>query len=299
MAPAAHPGVPFTTVLAGLGVAGAGLALAAACGAARWQRHSDRLVAQLLQDEGTALARAPATVSFADFDALPDPVARYLRFALTPGQPLVRCARIAQVGRLRGLGTPPGRWMRFAAHQLVSPGLPSPGFVWDARIRAGAGLKIWVRDAFVRGQGSAQASALGCVALARSAGTPELAQAALMRYLAEAVWLPTALLPSAHLHWSAIDDRHALATLSQAGTTVALEFAFNSAGEVTGVHAPGRYAATGGGYRLLPWSGQHRCYAERSGMRVPTQGEVQWHLPSGALSVWQGCNVALDYTFLR
>lgn len=291
--------------LAGLGMAG--LALAAWWGRARWQRTTHRLVAQLLQEraaahrQGSAPAPlatpAPATVSLAQLDALPEPVARYLRLALTPGQALVRCARIAQVGRLRSIGTPPGRWMRFGAHQVVSPG-ELPGFVWDARVHAGAGLQMWVRDAFVRGQGQAQVSALGCVALARSQGGPQLAEAALMRYLAEAVWLPTALLPSAQLRWSAIDGRRALATLTQGSTTAALEFAFNSAGEVACVSTPGRYAAMRGGFERLPWSGEHGAYARRAGMWVPTQGQVQWHLPSGALTVWQGRNVAMDYTFV-
>lgn len=48
----------------------------------------------------------------------------------------------------------------------------------------------------------------------------------LMRYLAELVWLPTALLPSENLRWTPIDDHRALATLTDSGTTVSLEFSF-------------------------------------------------------------------------
>jgi hypothetical protein len=37
-------------------------------------------------------------------------------------------------------------------------------------------------------------------------GTPEIAQGELMRFLAEAAWYPTALLPSQGVQWKAIDD---------------------------------------------------------------------------------------------
>ena len=70
--------------------------------------------------------------------------------------------------------------------------------------------------------------------LSSSANIPELNSGALHRYLAEAVWYPTALLPQAGVQWSPIDEHSALATLTDNGETVSLEFRFNDAGEVTG-----------------------------------------------------------------
>jgi hypothetical protein len=56
-----------------------------------------------------------------------------------------------------------------------------------------------------------------------------------MRYLAEAVWLPTALLPVNGVRWSPIDENRALATLQgDDDVSVSLEFRFEN-NDVVGV----------------------------------------------------------------
>jgi hypothetical protein len=39
---------------------------------------------------------------------------------------------------------------------------------------------------------------------------------------------------------------------------------------------------------LTPWQGRFWNYGERSGMRVPLDGEVAWVLPEGAKPYWRG-----------
>src|ERR687884_130269 len=102
-------------------------------------------------------------------------------------------------------------------------------------------MKVRVRDAYVAGQGSMQGKVLSLVPVVNERAKAELNAGALQRYLAEAVWFPTALLPTAGVQWSAIDNRRALATLTDCGTTVSLKFHFNEAGEITGVSTSGRY----------------------------------------------------------
>lgn len=63
-------------------------------------------------------------------------------------------------------------------------------------------------------------------------GGPEIDQSALVRYLSEACYYPTALLPSHRVRWSAIDDKHAKATLVHAQQKVSGVFEFNSVGQI-------------------------------------------------------------------
>ena len=67
------------------------------------------------------------------------------------------------------------------------------------------------------------------------------------RYLAESVWLPTALLPSERLSWSAIDASHARATLQDGPVTVSLDFEIGLGGEILAVKAPSRARASSKG----------------------------------------------------
>lgn len=90
------------------------------------------------------------------------------------------------------------------------------------------------------------------------------------------------------LNGSEVDNNTAIATLTDSGITVSLEFRFNHAGEVTGIYTPERYGRFDGEYELHPWEGHFRNYEEKNGIMVPMEGEVGWHLPDGWWSFWKG-----------
>jgi len=217
-------------------------------------------------------------------DDVPAPVARYLRLALrSPTR--IRQLRMHQVGTLR-TDVSSGRWMPFDAEHIVVP--PATGFVWNARVRVAPLLHVRVRDALVEGRGSGQVSLLSALPVSEDAGTPEMNSGSLHRFLAEAVWYPTALLPSARLTWTAIDGTRALATLTAHGVTVTLEFRFAESGEVAGIYTPRRWGTFPGGYRQVPWEGHFRDFRERSGFVVPTEGDVGWYVDDEWRTVWRG-----------
>jgi hypothetical protein len=140
-----------------------------------------------------------------------------------------------------------------------------------------------------------EAKILSLVPLVDASAKAELNAGALQRYLAEAVWFPTALLPGEAMKWSAIDSSRALATLSDSGATVSMEFQFNNAGEITGVFTPGRYREVNGKYELTAWRGHFRNYQERNGMRIPLESDVEWQLPEGVFPYWKGRITEVEY----
>jgi hypothetical protein len=269
-------------ILAGLAVLCGGMALALRIGSSRQVRAGAAMREQLL-----ARASAPGTgrVRAADFRYLPAPVARYFRHVLVDNQPMIRVARYRQRGELR-TGIDSARWMPFDAEQVVAP--PAHGFLWDAHVGLTGPLHLLVRDAYLNGYGSGQVYAQSALAVDGQGGNMEMNAGALQRYLAEGPWYPTALLPAAGVRWTAIDDTRALATLSDAGITVSLEFRFNSEGEIVGVYTPGRWRTVGGGYVLTPWEGRFDSYQQIAGMRVPTGGEVGWIDGERWQAVWKG-----------
>lgn len=279
--------------LVGLGAVSTGIGLAALRSSNRWNRKTQQIIDKLTQP-----SRASEPVSFDDFAQLPLPVAKYLRYALREGQTPVCSVRIRQVGEFCASEKARDKWMPFTATQFVSA--QPPGFVWDARLRAAFGMQIRVRDAYVEGQGSGQVSLFALVTIAQEQGGSELAQGSLLRYLAEAVWCPTALLPSENLVWSAIDDTTALATLTDNGVCVALQFSFNDAGEVINVYTPERaYKKVSGASQRQPWQCILRDYQQKGGMMIPLYGEAQWHLPDGKYSYFKGRSVEMQFDFAR
>lgn len=67
-------------------------------------------------------------------------------------------------------------------------------------------VHVRIRDTYADGVGTGRVQVLSAMTLACDSYRPELNSASVHRYLAEAVWYPTALLPCAGVPWRAIDD---------------------------------------------------------------------------------------------
>jgi hypothetical protein len=118
-----------------------------------------------------------------------------------------------------------------------------------------------------------------------------------MRFLAEAAWYPTALLPSQGVRWQAIDERSARATLEDRGVRATMTFRFGADGLIESVRADARGRTVRGEVVPTPWEGRWSNHALRDGMRVPLTGEVAWLLPEGEKPYWRGTIESLRYEF--
>lgn len=266
----------------------AALAALVAAAAYSWKARVAGLLSRLRQRPPGACAIFDSS----ELDALPEPVARYFRAVLRDGQQIVRHAILTQRGEF--LVRPEAAlWRPFVATEAMTVG----GFVWDARICALPGIHIRVCDSFIAGVGSMRASAMGIWPLVRIEGTPEIAAGALLRYLAEAVWMPTALLPSQGVHWSALDDSSARATISCSGTSVSLDFYFDEEGLIRRVFTDARPRDDQGALVPTPWQGRFWNYEDVHGMRIPLSAEVEWLLPDGPQPYWRGRITAAGFEY--
>ena len=265
------------------------IALAILYGALRWQSDTRELHAKL------DAARLPVVAEAYDptqLEGLPAPVQRYFRAVLKAGQPMIEAASVEHTGTFN-MSQTGEQWKPFTSTQHVIT--RRPGFVWDARIRMAPGMTARVHDAYLAGEGLLAAKLFGLLTVMELPSTPELAQGELMRYLAEATWYPTALLPGQGLVWEAIDDSHVSATLTDGTTTVELVFEFDAQGLISSVRSEGRYRDVDGEPVATPWQGRFWDYQERNGMLIPLEGEVAWLLPEGPQPYWRGHIQHVEY----
>ena len=174
-----------------------------------------------------------------------------------------------------------------------------PGFLGNGRVAMLPGIAAHVHDSYIVGVGSLHAALLGLFTVAQVQGGGEAARGELMRYFAEMVWYPTALLPSQGVRWVAVDEDLAKATLVDGPITVTLLFRFDGAGLITSVHADARGAIVGkdGVMVMLPWDCSVSSYQWRDGMMVPTTGEAAWLRPEGRKPYFIGTLTSLAYEF--
>ena len=246
--------------------------------------------------EAARLPIQPKVFDQRELESLPAPVQRYLRAVLEDGQPMVSAVNLELTGTM-DLGKKTEQWKPFTSTQRVIT--RRPGFDWDARAAMMPGIPVRVHDAYVAGEGILLAALFGLVPVANLRGTGAVAQGELIRFLAEAAWYPTALLPSQGVHWDAVDDHSARATLKDGDLTLALLFRFNQDGLIATVRADARGRTVGGTVVPTPWHGRYWNYAIREGLRVPLEGEAAYLLPEGAKPYWRGRVTKLSYEFAR
>lgn len=268
-------------------------AILLAFGSWRWRRATEALRAKL---DATRAPPRPHRYMVQELECLPAPVQRYFRASLQDGQPMVAAVKVGHTGRFDM--SEHGEHRRpFCSTQSVTAG--PPGFVWDGRIALLPGLQVKVHDAYLAGKGILHASLFGLLTLAEVRGTPELAHGELMRFLAEAAWYPTALLPSQGVEWEPVDDTSAKASLRDHNVTVTLLIRFDARGLIASVRADARGRMVAGSVVPTPWEASCRDYAVRDGMLVPFEGEVAWLLPEGPKPYWRGRVTNLAYEFVK
>ena len=251
-------------------------------GITRWQSKSAERRRRLEATRGQIQVRR--------FDAeqlggLPLPVQRYFQAVLTPGQPIVAVAEIEQTGEMR-LRLERERWTPFSADQVSQT--ERPGFDWDARIRQLPGGHVFVHDSYIEGKGSLKAALFALVPVAGVRDREDLARAELMRFLAEAPWYPTKLLPSQGVRWSGIDDSSAAATLADGALEATVVFGFDDDGLIHSARAEARARMEGKTLTETPWECRFWGYGARTGMRIPHEAEAAWILPGARQPYWRG-----------
>ncbi len=177
-------------------------------------------------------------------------------------------------------------WKPFTSVQHVTTN--RPGFVWDARITMAPGLQVRVTDSYIGGRGQLHPALLGLFPVGTVEGGGDFAKAELMRWFAEGVWYPTALLPSQGVTWTPVDGASARATMTDGPLTLTLSFRFGADGLVASIHADARAATVDGVSVMLPWECRMSDYQSQDGMLIPMTGEVLYRSAKGERSYFHG-----------
>lgn len=251
---------------------------------------------QALREQLTAKRQPvqPIVYNPSELENLPPPVQRYFQTVLTPGQPLITSLQMHHSGQFSLSETIP-KWVAFTSDQVTQ--MHPIGFDWNGYIKMAPRIPCFVHDAYINGAGLLHATAFGLVTLAQMQNTPEINQGELLRFLAEAAWYPTLLLPSQGVVWSAIDDHRACATLTDNETIATLEFRFGEDHLIQSVYTPARYRTVQGTLVAAPWQGRFWNYEKRHDILIPIDGEVAWIRPEAELPYWRGHLDTIAYEF--
>ncbi len=185
-------------------------------------------------------------------------------------------ATVSQVGEMKT--TPDGNWYPFTATHWCISG--APGFLWAAQMNILPGVDIAVRDKYVKGEANMLVNLLSTIRLGDASG-PDIDQGALLRYLAEIVWVPSFAI-SPHIQWEQLNNLQVRATITYGEQTGSATFTFNRMGLPIKVEAQ-RYYYRKEGSTLEPWlvTLDENSYKSFNGVAVPMKAEITWKLKEG------------------
>ncbi|NQW30766.1 MAG: hypothetical protein HQ472_09680 [Ignavibacteria bacterium] len=227
-------------------------------------------------------------------NGLPDPVQRYLHYALKEGQPNIRYAKLKQEARFKN--RPESNWFTVKATEYIS-GM-EPGFVWDARLRHNAFWWRTAKLALLEDKGFGHIKMFGAFTIQEFEG-PQTNRSMLFRFLSELVWLPTGLLPTKQLRWEHIDATKSKAILVDGETSVDAIFHFNEIGEVTRIVTKSKYRDHKSGFERAQFTLECKSYSEVDGVMIPTEVDFVWNLETGDFVYGQFRITDVEYFYAK
>ncbi|MFZ5648998.1 MAG: DUF6544 family protein [Bacillota bacterium] len=246
---------------------------------ALFNRMVSRSVSGLLKE--AKAGEAGKKFFYSDLEGLPEPVQRYFRNVLPEGQDLARFVRLKQKAEMRLAEGQ--KWVPLEAEQYFTT--EKPAFVWHAKAKPAPVLWIEVRDMYCHGKGSMFVKLFSAITLANSTGR-EMDEASLLRYLAEAPWFPTALLPlNGNIRWEPVDKDRARVAIKDGDLSVWAVVHFNEPGEIIRMESI-RYNSNE--KKKIKYTTYYSDYQKVSGVKIPMEGIAEWNFEDRDFPYFKG-----------
>jgi hypothetical protein len=248
-----------------------GGAAAAALLSARNERSAAERAAAEVLSRSVADGR---TFDMSMLEGQPEIARRYFAHAIAPGTPLRLAAELEMNGTFLLGSKSKFQTYEMNAHQVLRPPFE---FVWMPQLSSGP-MRIGGSDALVEGAAWTRFWLLNLVKVANEQTSPDLVRSASFRAAVEGIWVPTSLLPQAHVRWEQVGPDTARVTVGAADPPVVLNLTLDAAGAVKEVVGQ-RWSNANPDkvFRLQPFGGTIHGEATFDGYTIPSVLHVGNH----------------------
>ena len=195
----------------------------------------------------------------------------------------VRLVRLTQIGYM--WLKPGSKALDFSAAQVMS--VVEVGFLWRAWFRM-AGVSMQVTDYMVGSEAGLEARLLSSLPVVRMTGTDAMFRGEAMRYLAELIWNPDAILFNRQLTWRVLDARTLAVATGEGARRCEVRLILNEDGDPVGMEADDRPRQNGRKVENCPWFGRATDFQTIGGRRIPTRVEAGWLIDGVEFVYWRG-----------
>ncbi len=241
---------------------------------------------QILQNIKT---KSLPIISENDIVHLPQIVQKWIINSGSINNPIVQSVRLKQIGTMRT--KPNSKWIPFEATQYFN--VEDPSFIWQTKISTMPLINMLGRDKLKDGKGEMLIKLAGFVPVLNASDNTKINSGAMLRYLAETCWFPSAAINN-YLSWESINSSTAKATFTYKNQSVSGIFSFNDKGDFIEFETE-RYYGGGRNSSLEKWQITVEAYKIFNDIKIPYKSKVTWKLKEGNYN-WLNLEVvAIDY----
>ena len=206
---------------------------------------------------------------------LPLPVQRWLNHSGIVDKPFIQKVFLTQEARMK-MKPDQTEWAKASAWQYVD--VEALSFYWKVEMKM-MGMPVKGRDRLLDGKGEMLIKLGGLIPVVDVADNPKINSGALLRFLGEIVWYPSAALHPA-IQWEAIDSLRAKATIRTAGMEEQGIFSFSPEGDLMRFSAM-RFMGSDESAEKKEWVIETIESGEIGGIRMPVKSTATWMLDEG------------------
>ena len=214
-------------------------------------------------------------ISENDISHLPEIVQKWMHNSGVIGKEKVVSVYLKQIGEMRT--KPESKWMTFTAAQYFN--VEDPAFVWTTKVDAMPMIKMIGRDKLYNGEGEMLIKLASLIPVVNECQNTKINQGAMVRFLAETCWFPSAALND-NIAWKTISDTSAEATLTIHDSSVSGVFTYSTNGDLVSFEAL-RYYGGENDSKPEKWFVKMNSYKVFNGIKIPNKSTVTWKLKEG------------------
>jgi hypothetical protein len=212
---------------------------------------------------------------------LPEPVQRYFKSILKEDQTIIDYVRLRQEGLYKSNTT--SDWVKIKGEQYTCT--EKPAFVWK-----GETSLFTRRDMYLNNSGFMTITKKAIFSTTKLKNK-QLDEIELQKWVCDAVWYPTSLLPNNYIQWLPIDQYKAKLVFKYLEVSFEFLVTFNEIGEIIQMET---YRFHGKKDKVL-WMVQMQDYKWMNGIKIPTSMEGTLHFKNVPFPYFKYNLIEIDY----
>jgi len=215
--------------------------------------------------------------SFSELDTLPSLLSNYFNTVLIDSSVKPNFITLGQTAYIKT--DEDSDWKVMNASECFTA--TKPNFIWNSSLRNNEFFWVQSVDSYINGDGNMLIKLNSSITIS-DAWNIEMNKSGLFRYLSEAVFFPTSLLPNKDLQWNILDTNTAEIKFSDKGNSVVAKVFFSENGTIKKMETYDKFRSTFSGFAKTLYTIYYSKYKWLTkNYYTPTHFEVEWDLPEG------------------